>query len=219
MLRTPLLLATAGLLALTACVAPAGYGTPVADNSRTRTGAVSGAVVGGLIGATAGGDQGRFGRTLVGAGLGAIAGGAVGNALDRQAAELRGTVGNNVQIENTGSELRVVVPQDILFATDSAALRPGLIQDLRAVAQNLLNYPDSTIEVIGHTDNEGAAAYNQDLSQRRANSVASVLRDYGVPSGRIVSYGRGEDVPVASNLTPEGRAQNRRVEIVIRPNA
>lgn len=225
MFRTPLLLATASLLALTACVDPSGgyqsggYGTAPVDNSRTKTGAISGAVVGGLIGATAGGDQGRFGRTIVGAGLGAIAGGAIGNALDRQAAELRGNVGGNTQIVNTGSELRVVMPQDILFATDSASLRPDLTQDLRAVAQSLLNYPNSTVQVIGHTDNVGAAAYNQDLSQRRAGSVAAVLRDYGVPSGRIVSFGRGEDQPVADNLTPQGRAQNRRVEIVIRPNA
>ncbi len=71
--------------------------------------------------------------------------------------------------------------------------------------------------MIGHTDNTGTAAYNQDLSQRRASSVASVLRDSGVPGARIAAYGRGEDQPVASNLTPEGRAQNRRVEIIIRP--
>ncbi len=220
MLRTPLLLATASLLALTACVDPnAGYGTAPVDNSRTKTGAVTGAVIGGLIGATAGGDDGRFGRTIVGAGLGAIAGGAIGNTLDRQAAELRGNVGSNTQIVNTGSELRVVMPQDILFATDSATLRPDLTQDLRAVAQSLLNYPNSTVQVIGHTDNVGAAAYNQDLSQRRANSVAAVLRDYGVPSGRIISFGRGEDQPVADNFTPQGQAQNRRVEIIIRPNA
>jgi outer membrane protein OmpA-like peptidoglycan-associated protein len=220
MFRTPLLLATASVLALTACVDPnAGYGTVPVDNSRTKTGAVTGAVIGGLIGATAGGDDGRLGRTVVGAGLGAIAGGAIGNTLDRQAAELRGNVGGNTQIVNTGTELRVVMPQDILFATDSATLRPDLTQDLRAVAQSLLNYPNSTVQVVGHTDNVGAAAYNQDLSQRRANSVAAVLRDYGVPSGRIVSFGRGEDAPIADNLTAQGRAQNRRVEIIIRPNA
>jgi outer membrane protein OmpA-like peptidoglycan-associated protein len=72
--------------------------------------------------------------------------------------------------------------------------------------------------VIGHTDNSGSAAYNQDLSQRRAVSVANVLRESGVPNARIAAYGRGEDQPIASNLTPEGRAQNRRVEIIIRPN-
>jgi len=211
-LRTPLLLASASLMALSACVTPEG------DPDRTRTGVATGAVLGGLLGASAGGEDGRFGRSVAGAAIGAIAGGAIGNALDRQAAELRGQVGNNVQIVNTGSELRVVMPQDILFATDSAALRPDLMQDLRAVGQSLLNYPDTTVQVIGHTDNTGAAAYNQALSERRARSVAEVLRDYGVPPARIVAFGRGEDAPVASNLTPEGRQQNRRVEIVIRPN-
>jgi outer membrane protein OmpA-like peptidoglycan-associated protein len=105
-----------------------------------------------------------------------------------------------------------------LFATDSAAVRPDLRSDLNAVAASLLRYPNSTIQVVGHTDNTGTAAYNQDLSQRRAVSVASILRESGVPGGRIAAVGRGEDQPIASNLTPEGRAQNRRVEIIIRPN-
>ena len=111
------------------------------------------------------------------------------------------------------------MPQDVLFATDSATLRPDLTYDLRAVAGSLNRYPDSSVEVIGHTDNSGAAAYNQDLSQRRATSVAQVLRDAGVQGNRLAAYGRGEDQPVASNLTPEGRAANRRVEIIIRPSA
>jgi outer membrane protein OmpA-like peptidoglycan-associated protein len=120
-------------------------------------------------------------------------------------------------VTNTGEYLIVNMPQDLLFATDSASVRPDLTADLRTVAASLLKYPNSRIEVIGHTDNTGSAAYNQDLSQRRAVSVAGVLRESGVPSGRLAAYGRGEDQPVASNLTPEGRAQNRRVEIIIRP--
>ena len=119
---------------------------------------------------------------------------------------------------NTGSELIVNLPQDILFATDSASLRGDLTQDLQAVARSLLNYPNTTVQVVGHTDNTGSAAYNQDLSQRRAQSVASVLQANGVPGGRIVAFGRGEDQPIASNLSVAGRAQNRRVEIIIRPN-
>ena len=79
-------------------------------------------------------------------------------------------------------------------------------------------YPDTTVNVIGHTDNTGAASYNQDLSQRRAQAVASVLINAGVAPQRIRSIGRGEDSPIASNLTPEGRQQNRRVEIIITPN-
>ncbi len=210
--RTSIAVALAGSLALAGCV-----DTGIEPGSRAQTGAITGALIGGAFGATRKGDD-KLAKAAIGAGIGALAGGAIGSALDRQAAELRGQVGNNVQIINEGNQLRVVMPQDILFATDSATLQPTLIQDLRAVSQSLLDYPNSTIQVIGHTDNVGAAAYNQELSQRRANSVANVLRDYGVPSGRVVAFGRGEDAPVASNLTPEGRSQNRRVEIIIRPN-
>ena len=98
-------------------------------------------------------------------------------------------------------------------------MRPDLRVELRALADSLIKFPDTTVDVIGHTDNTGAASYNQELSARRASSVTAVLIDSGVTSSRLRSYGVGEDQPVASNLTPEGRAQNRRVEIVIRPNA
>lgn len=142
----------------------------------------------------------------------------VGADLDRQAAELRGSLSSNISVTNTGEYLIVNMPQDLLFATDSASVRPDLRSDLSAVSSSLLKYPNSRIEVIGHTDNTGSAAYNQDLSQRRAVAVASVLRDNGVPGARVAAYGRGEDQPIASNLTPDGRAQNRRVEIIIRPS-
>lgn len=214
--KTPIILAVAGSFALSGCIDPSVTG--VQDNSRSQTGAVTGALIGGAIGATRGGDD-RLLKTAVGAGLGAVIGGAIGASLDRQAAELRGEVGSNVQIINTGSELRVVMPQDILFATDSAALRPDLRNDLGAVARSLQRYPDTVVQVVGHTDNTGTAAYNYDLSQRRAGAVAAELRGNGVPGGRIQAFGRGFDQPVASNATPEGRAQNRRVEIVIRPTA
>lgn len=213
-LKTPALLATAALLALTACD-PYPQGNP--DNARARTGIAAGALAGALIGGTKSSGNDRLRNAAIGAGVGAVLGGAIGSALDAQAAELRGQVGGNVQIINDGNQLRVVMPQDILFAVDSATLQPALVNDLRAVASSLQRYPDSTVQVVGHTDNTGAAAYNQDLSQRRAGAVVSVLTSYGVPSGRILAIGAGEDQPVASNLTPEGRAQNRRVEIVIRP--
>jgi outer membrane protein OmpA-like peptidoglycan-associated protein len=211
--KTPLLLATLGAMTLAGCVSPT-----TEDNKRARTGAVTGALIGGALGATRNGDD-KLVKAAVGAALGAAIGGAIGSSLDAQAAELRNNIGDSrVSVTNTGSELIVNLPQDILFATDSATLRGDLTQDLRAVANSLLNYPDSTVEVIGHTDNTGAAAYNQDLSQRRANSVAAILRANGVRAGRLVAYGRGEDQPVASNLSEAGRAQNRRVEIIIRPN-
>jgi outer membrane protein OmpA-like peptidoglycan-associated protein len=155
-------------------------------------------------------------KTAVGAGIGAIVGGAIGTTLDQQAAELRG-INGQFNVTNMGDYLVVNMPQDVLFAVDSASLRPDLASDIQSVAQNLLRYPNSQIQIIGHTDNTGSASYNQDLSQRRAVSVASVLRNSGVPSARVTAFGRGEDQPIASNLTPEGRAQNRRVEIIIRP--
>ncbi len=218
----PIFALTLGALALAGCSDPSGYNGGYAggpqDNSRARTGAIAGALLGGVAGSRTRGDS-RLLNAAVGAGLGAAVGGSIGTLLDRQAADLRSSVNNpNVAITNTGRELIVTLPQDILFATDSAAVRPDLQYDLQAVAGSLLRYPDSTIVIAGHTDNTGAAAYNQDLSQRRAQSVAFVLEGAGVPRGRIQAFGRGEDQPVASNLTPQGRAQNRRVEIVIRPN-
>lgn len=215
MTKSPLLLAAASLLALTACVDPNAY--PDDPNARAKQGAIIGGLTGAVVGAATSRDGDELKGAIIGGALGAGGGAIIGNELDRQAAELRGSVSSNISVTNMGDYLVVNMPQDLLFATDSANLRPDLRSDLNAVAASLLKYPNSRIEVIGHTDNTGTAAYNQDLSQRRASSVASVLRDNGVPGARIAAYGRGEDQPVASNLTPEGRAKNRRVEIIIRP--
>ncbi len=215
MMKTPLILASAGLLALTACVDPNAY--PSDPNARTRNGAIIGGLVGAVTGAAVSGDGDELKGAIVGGALGAGGGALIGADLDRQAAELRGSLNSDISVTNTGEYLIVNMPQDLLFATDSASLRSDLTRDINAVAASLLKYPNSRIEVIGHTDNTGSAAYNQDLSQRRAVAVSEVLRNSGVPSGRIAAYGRGEDVPITSNLTPEGRAQNRRVEIIIRP--
>ncbi|MDG3042843.1 OmpA family protein [Roseicyclus marinus] len=181
----------------------------------------SGAIIGGMLGAAAGafGNDSDPGMgAIVGGAAGALAGGAIGAALDRQARDLRGSLASDdIRIVNTGEELVVTMPEGILFDIDSAAIRASLQSDLRALARNLQQYPDTTVDVIGHTDNTGSAGYNQDLSARRAQAVAGVLLEQGVSPGRVRAFGRGEDEPVASNLTPEGRAQNRRVEVVIRP--
>jgi len=216
MMKTSVILASVSLLALTACVDP--NANPNDPNARAKSGAVLGGLTGAILGGTSGGDD-QFKKAVVGGVIGAALGGAIGSTLDQQASELRGSLNSNISVTNTGDFLIVNMPQDLLFATDSASLRSDLTRDINAVASSLLRYPNSKIEVIGHTDNTGSAAYNQDLSQRRAVSVAEVLRNNGVPSGRVVSYGRGEDAPIASNLTPDGRAQNRRVEIIIRPTA
>lgn len=210
---TPLVIASVALLGLAACAPET---QTIAGGPRATTGVVTGALVGATIGATASGGN-RLVQAATGAVLGGALGGVIGATLDRQAADLQASVSNQTRVVNNGNSLTVTMPQDILFATNSAALRPDLLRDLDALATNLLNYPDSTIEIVGHTDNTGTAALNQDLSQRRAGAVADQLRAAGVPSRRIVAIGRGEDFPVASNLTPEGRALNRRVEMVIRP--
>jgi outer membrane protein OmpA-like peptidoglycan-associated protein len=215
MMKTPLILAAAGALFLTACVDPNAY--PDDPNGRTKSGAVLGGLIGAATGVAVAGDGDELKGALVGGALGAGTGALIGADLDRQAAELRGSLSSNISVTNTGEYLIVNMPQDLLFATDSATVRSDLRRDLQTVGSSLLRYPNSRIEVIGHTDNTGTAAYNQDLSQRRAVAVAGVLRETGVPGTRLAAYGRGEDQPIASNLTPEGRAQNRRVEIIIRP--
>ena len=211
-----LTLAMVATLATTACTSPTQ--SPTSNvGPRTQNGAVIGAIAGGLLGATRKGD-GKLGKAAVGAVIGGIVGGAIGQQLDKQAGDLRQSIDNDqVKIVNTGNELIVTLPQDILFATDSADVGYALQSDLRAVAQNLRDYPNSVIEVVGHTDNVGDADYNQSLSRRRAASVASVLISNGVPTSRVVTIGYGEDRPVASNLNASGRQQNRRVEIIIRP--
>jgi outer membrane protein OmpA-like peptidoglycan-associated protein len=208
----PLIAATAALAVLAGCTDPA-----TGDLNRAQTGAVAGAVAGAVLGRNVGGGD-PVRNTLLGAGVGALAGGLIGQQLDRQAAELRRDLGGTVGVVNTGREIVVTMPQDILFAVDSAALRPDLRRDLASVAQSLLRYPDTTVIVTGHTDNTGSAAYNQALSERRASAVRAELIANGVPGGRIIAQGAGLNQPVASNATPEGRALNRRVEIVIRPN-
>jgi outer membrane protein OmpA-like peptidoglycan-associated protein len=198
-------------LALGACAVD-----PNDTRSRTVGGAITGAAVGGLLGAAA--SDGDRGTILAGAVLGGLGGSIIGAELDRQAAELRAQLGSNVDVRNTGQELILTLPQDLLFATDSATLRPDLQADLRTIARNLVMYPRSDVIVIGHTDNVGSAEYNQGLSERRAASVAGVLRDSGVASTRLQVIGRGLSQPVASNATAQGRQQNRRVEIFVRPH-
>jgi len=212
-------LAGSALLILAGCVTPES-----AANSKPGDNTTAGTIMGGLIGAIAGMEMSSKGDrkkgAIVGAIVGAAAGNAIGQTLDEQAADLRRDLNNNqVNVTNTGSELIVTMPQDILFALDSAAVRSDLRRDLGVVAGNLQAYPNSTISIEGHTDNTGTANYNRILSQRRANAVADILVNNGVPPARLYAVGRGENEPVASNLSVTGRAQNRRVEIVIRPNA
>ncbi|AXI48289.1 hypothetical protein C1J03_21210 [Sulfitobacter sp. SK012] len=219
-IKSSIAIALAGILALSACNDVSTLGAQPGDpNQKTKNGALIGAGAGALLGALSKGDGNRGDAALKGAVIGGALGAGVGYSLDKQAADLRNSVGNDVGITNTGDRLIVTLPQDILFASGSTTVRPDLQRDLGAVASNLQSYPASTIQVVGHTDSDGEAAYNQQLSEGRAQAVAGVLLNNGVSAGRIQSFGRGEDQSIASNLTPEGKAQNRRVEIVILPDA
>ncbi|MEM8980013.1 MAG: OmpA family protein [Pseudomonadota bacterium] len=209
-------LALAATLTLTACTDPARIGSE--DTRKRDSGALVGGIAGGVLGALIGDSEEEKRRgALIGAAVGAGAGAAIGNNLDKQEAELRESLNNETSIVNNGSSLVVTLPQDVLFAVDSAVLRPDLETDIRTLGASLLRYPNSAVDVIGHTDNTGDAAYNQGLSQRRADAVRNVLVSSGVSFSRVNAIGAGENTPVATNLTPEGRAKNRRVEFVIRP--
>ena len=214
--KTTIVLGVAGIMALTACATdPSQY--PGTEGNRTQEGAVAGAALGGVIGAITG-DGNRGDDIVRGAIIGGVAGAVTGNIMDRQAAELRNDFGNGqIEVINTGNELIVRMPEAILFATDSAALNPNLRSDLFVLADSLNKYPQSIVTVTGHTDNTGSAGYNQDLSERRASSVAAVLRSGGVSSSRLRVVGAGEYRPIATNQTAAGRAQNRRVDITITP--
>lgn len=201
-----------GAFSLSACVDASDP-----DYQKTRNGAAIGAMLGAATQIIAGNSTNSV---LKGAVVGGVVGGVVGNILDKQEADLRRDMaGSGATITNTGNELIVTLPEAITFETASTYVRPSLQDDLGRLAANLQQYPDSTVDIIGHTDSVGDTGYNQNLSARRAESVSAILLRSGVSSGRIRAYGRGEGNPVASNDTPSGRAQNRRVEIVIRPTA
>ncbi len=216
-IKALLIAGSVSAIALTACTPVDQYSSN--PNQRTKEGALTGAAIGAGLGILTGqGGKDKLDRAVVGGAIGAAAGGLIGHNLDRQAAVLQAELNDSrIRVVNEGNQLRVVMPNGILFATDSASVQGSIQNDLYTVADNLNRYPNTRVEVVGHTDNTGSAAYNQDLSERRAAAVASILRSAGVSGGRIASYGRGESMPVASNLTADGQAQNRRVEILIIP--
>ena len=212
-IKTISALTFAAVFGLAACETPQ-VSDPNDPNARTKDSAMAGAAIGALLGKLSGDDSGDVVKgAIIGAGVGAL----VGSQLDKQAAELRQDLGSDVDVINTGDELIVTMPQDILFAFNSDTVRPDLRRDLGILADSLANYPDTFVKVVGHTDNIGSDSYNNALSLRRANAVRSILVSDGVRSSRVTAVGKGRFEPVASNASPSGRAQNRRVEIIIRP--
>ena len=201
---------TAATLALAACTNPDG------TSNQPATGAVIGGLTGAAAGQLIGGDRRA---TAIGGALGAAAGGAFGMQMAAQERELRQSLaGTGVGITNTGNDLRVTLPDSVTFRTASSVVDPGFHPALRSVSESLQRHPDTTVRVIGHTDNVGSASYNNQLSQERAMSVARILTGNGIRASRIAVTGRGFNEPIATNATAAGRAENRRVEIVITPN-
>lgn len=185
------------------------------ETSRTAKGAGIGAAAGALAGVVVGGSRKA---TIVGAGIGALVGAAVGNYMDRQAEALRQRLrATGVSVTRSGDQIILNMPGNVTFATNSADISSSFYEVLDSVAIVLVEYEKTYVDVIGHTDNTGSAAYNQQLSVRRAQSVADYLMTRDVIPERLVVTGRGETQPIASNDTPEGRALNRRVEIVLTP--
>lgn len=204
--------AVISLVSLSGCVTDPNTGEQKA--SRTALGAGGGALAGYLLGGLIGGRTGR----IVGAGIGGVAGAAVGYTMDKQIKQLReSTAGSGVDVTSDGQSILVNLPDGVTFPVDSFAIQPGFRPTLDSVADSLNQYPNSLIDVYGHTDSTGSADYNQKLSEQRAKSVADYLGSRGVSSARIRWQGFGESQPVATNDTPEGRAKNRRVEIKIVP--
>jgi outer membrane protein OmpA-like peptidoglycan-associated protein len=205
--------ASLALLGVSGCVTDPNTGER--HVSRTAIGGVGGAGLGYLLGGLIGGKTAR----IVGAGIGAAAGGYVGYRMDEQIRELEeATAGTGVDVSQTpgGDGILVNLP-DVTFAVNSADISPSMRQTLDGVAQSMINYPNSLIDVMGHTDSTGSDQYNLDLSRRRADAVANFLISRGVSSARIERIGYGEQYPVADNTTEAGRQQNRRVEIRITP--
>ncbi|MEQ8515689.1 MAG: OmpA family protein [Chromatocurvus sp.] len=213
-------LATSALLAVTlaACTTYDPY-TREAQTAKATTGAVIGGIAGAVVGIAAGdGSKDRRKKALIGAGVGALAGGSVGYYMDQQEAKLRRQLeGTGVSVTRHGNNITLNMPNNITFATDQANLRPEFPPVLDSVATVLEEYDKTIIEAAGHTDSTGADDYNQQLSEQRANAVSQYLRGQGVMDQRIISRGYGEDYPVASNATAEGRALNRRVELTLVP--
>ncbi len=215
--KFPLVLAAASLTFVAACD-PA---TSPNQAQNAQQGAVVGAIGGAVTGLILNRDDDRRGRNqaaLAGAVLGATAGAAIGNNLDRQAEELRRQLRNDVGVSNNGENLVVVLSQDLLFATGSTAVSSVSQNELFIVANSLNRFPNTTVNVIGHTDNVGDASFNQGLSERRAMAVSNILINGGVAPSRVRAIGAGETQPIASNLNAAGRQMNRRVEIIITPN-
>ena len=182
-----------------------------------------GAAVGAGLGALIGGGKGAGIGSAIGAAVGAGAGALIGNKMDKQKKELQEELGNQAKVEETTDQnglkaIKVTFDGGILFPTGKYTLNPQAKADLTRCAASLKDNPDTNVQIYGFTDNTGSFAVNQRLSGERADAVLSYLANSGVSPTRLTAQGIPMADSVASNDTPEGRAQNRRVEIYISAN-
>ena len=186
--------------------------------NKTQKGAVigagGGAVVGGVIGRALGNTAAG---AIIGAAVGGTTGAVIGRKMDKQAEEMKQVMGD-AEVKRVGEGIVVEFKDKVLFDYDVSDLTPKSQASLAKLADVLKKYPDTNIEILGHTDDRGTDAYNQGLSERRANSAAAYLRNNGIEGARITPKVMGESDPKATNETDEGRKENRRVEFVITAN-
>lgn len=177
-------------------------------------GAAGGAVVGGVVGRAMGNTAAGV---IVGATVGGAAGAIIGRRMDRQAEEMKKVLGD-AEVRRVGEGIVIEFREKVLFGYDQADLSNSAKANLDKLGNVLKKYPDTNIEILGHTDNKGSDAYNQGLSERRANAAAAYLRSTGIGGNRISTRGLGESDPKVSNDTEDSRSENRRVEFVITAN-
>ncbi len=205
------------LVAVSACTTVNPY-TEEKQTSKATEGATIGGVAGAILGAALASRGSRVEGALIGGGIGAIAGGGAGYYMDVQEKKLRDKLeGTGVHVVRRGNDIQLVMPGDVTFETNSSSLNSNFFEVLDSVALVLNEYKSTLVTVAGYTDSTGSADYNQKLSERRATTVALYLHGRGVAQQRLAAIGHGENNPVASNATAEGRAKNRRVEITLDP--
>ena len=202
---------TAAILAVTAVL-------PACSMSNTQKGAVIGAASGGAVGAVIGKKVGSTAKgAIIGAAVGGTAGAIIGRRMDKQAEELAMEI-PGARVERVGEGIVVTFDSGLLFAYDSDAIQGNARTNLSELAQSLSKYSDTDVLIVGHTDATGSDSYNQGLSERRAASAANYLATQGISRVRVKTAGRGEVEPIETNDSSEGRALNRRVEVVIVAN-
>lgn len=189
-----------------------------ASMNKTQKGAVVGTATGTAMGAVIGRASGNTALgAIIGAAVGGTAGAIIGNQMDKQAEEIKEKV-PDAKVERVGEGIVVEFNSQILFGFDRSDLSADAKANLDKLVTILNEYPDTNIELQGHTDSKGSEAYNQTLSERRATTVSNHLSARGISSGRLTIKGFGETLPKYDNETEEGRAQNRRVEFLISAN-